>query len=146
MAIDVTGIVDYIKENPTEIATEAVLGLRSLDYLTIQPGVRSSIKVNKLVTDAVLQAGGCGWSPSGTTTLSQSVLVVTDYKVQEELCDEDFMPKIYQLIGKGANDENFSLETAYVDSKVKAIQNSLDNLIWNATTVAAANPLMELSN
>jgi hypothetical protein len=135
MSLDVTGIANYIKENPTEINTEAILGLKSLDYLTIQPGVRSSTKVNKLVTDAVLQAGGCGWSPNGLTTLTQRELTVATYKVQEDLCDEDFMPTIFQLIGKGANDENFSLENAYVDLKVKTIQNALENLIWKADTV-----------
>ena len=134
MSLDLTGIAAYIQENPNEIASEAVLGLKSLDYLTVQPGVRSSMKVNKIVTDAILQAGGCGWSPSGTTTLSQRELTVSTYKVEEALCDEDLMPTIYQLIGKGANDENFSLENAYVDLKVKTIQNSLDNLIWKADT------------
>lgn len=135
MALDVTGIANYIKENPTEINTEAILGLKSLQYLTIQPGVRSSMKVSKMVTDAVLQAGGCGWSPSGTTSLANRELTVASHKVQEDLCDEDFMPKIYQLIGKGTNDENFSLETAYVDLKTKNIQNALDNLLWKADTV-----------
>jgi len=140
MALDVTGITGYIKENPNEIATEAILGLTSLEYLTIQPGVRSSIDIQKLVTDAVLQTGGCGWSPSGTTTLTKRNLAVSDYKVQENLCDEDLQPTLYQLLGRGANDENFSLESAYVDLKVKTIQNSIDNLVWNATTVGAANP------
>ena len=139
MALDVTGIADYIKQNPNEISTEAILGLTSLEYLTIQPGVRSSIEVQKLVTDAVLQTGDCGWSPSGTTTLSKRSLSVTDYKVQENLCDKDLQPKLYQLLGKGANDESFSLETAYVDLKVKTIQNTIDNLIWNATTVGAVD-------
>ena len=79
MSLDLTGIAAYIQENPNEIASEAVLGLKSLDYLTVQPGVRSSMKVNKIVTDAILQAGGCGWSPSGTTTLSQRELTVSTY-------------------------------------------------------------------
>jgi hypothetical protein len=140
MSLDVSAITGYIKENPNEISTEAILGLTSLAYLTIQPGVRSSININKLVTDAVLQNGGCGWSPSGTTTLTKRNLAVTDYKVQENLCDEDLQPTLYQLLGKGANDENFSLETAYVDLKVKKIQNTLDPLIWQATTVGAVNP------
>ena len=137
MSLDTTGIIGYIKENPKQIATDAILGLESLKVLTIQPGVRSAMGINKLVTAATLQAGGCGWSPLDTTTLTKRDLSVTTYKVQEALCDEDLMPTLYQLIGKGTNDENFSIETAYVDLKGKVIGNALDSLIWNSVSVAS---------
>ena len=139
MSLSLTGIIAHIKEDPKEITTEAILGLTSLEWVNIQPGVRNAIGINKLVTNAVLQAGACGWTPSGTTTLSKRNLTVTDYMVQESLCDKTLQPTLYGLLGKGANDENFSLETAYVDLKIKTIQNTLDNLIWNATTVGSVN-------
>ena len=134
MSYDLTGLPDYVKDNAQNIVTECIKGL-DLDSMTVQPGIKSTENINKLVTDATLQAGGCGWSPSGTTTLSQRPLAVTAYKVQEELCSEDFARTFGQiLMGAGAGQENNPFEQIYVDYKVKTVQNALSSKIWNEQT------------
>lgn len=137
MALDLSGLSAYVKDNANNIVTEAVLGFKSKQYLTVQPGIKSSENITKLVTEASLQAGACGWSPSGTTTLSKRNLAVVAYKSQEALCSQDFNSTFLQIVANaGSHGEDIPLEERYVDNKVATIGKALDAKIWqeNDTT------------
>jgi len=128
---DLTALPAYIDENAKNIVYECIQGL-DMETLTVQPNVKDSMNLNKIVGAATLQAGGCGWSPTGTTTLEQRTISVTPYKVQEENCNEDFVNTFAQvLMGAGASDESIPYEKVYVDYKVLTVQNAISSKIWN---------------
>lgn len=136
MALDLTALPTFIKENADNIVRNALFGFQSKQYLTVVPGIKSSENVTKIVTDAVLQAGGCGWSPSGTTTITKRNLLVIPYKVQEALCSEDFNRTFLQVLANaGSMSEDLPLEVIYTDDKVTRIQKALDVKVWNENTV-----------
>jgi len=136
MSYDLTALPDFVKENAKNIVTEAILGFESKPFVTIQPGILSSENISKLVTDAVFQAGGCGWSPNGLTTLTQRNLAVTTYKVQEAHCSEIFNRTFLQVLANaGAMSEDIPLERIYVDRKILEINNTLESKIWNETAL-----------
>lgn len=135
MALNLDGLADYIKDNANNIVTEAVLGFTSKQYVTLQPGIKSSENITKLVTEASLVAGACGWSPTGTTTLSKRNLAVSPYKSQEALCSEDFNRTFLQVLANaGSIGEDIALEETYVDAKIAAINRAFETKLWSEET------------
>ena len=120
MSYDVSALTDYVKENDKDIITQTFHGLTSMDYLTVQPNIKTSENIATFVTDAVLQAGACGWSPNGSTVLGKRTLTVADIMVQEALCSKDLEAKMFQIsfkAGTMAGAEDMPIEALYIQEK-----------------------------
>lgn len=144
MAYDVTGLTDYVKENPDRIITRAVLGMRSARFMTVQPGIKTAEKIANLVTEASLQSGACGWSPTATTTLANRLLTVTDIMSQEALCTKTLEKKMLQLkvkAGAMGGAADMPIEQVWVDNKIKQINKNFDILIWQGDKLLVADPV-----
>lgn len=144
MSYDVTGLTDYVKENAERILTRSVLGMRSAKFMTVQPGIKSSEKIANLMTEASLQSGACGWSPTATTTLANRTLVVEDIMSQEALCTKTLEKKMLQLKvkqGAMAGAEDMPIEQIWTDNKVKNINKNIDILVWQGDKALAADPI-----
>lgn len=144
MAYDVTALADYVKENPDRILTRAILGMRSARFMTVQPGIKSSEKLANLITQASLQSGACGWSPTATTTLADRLLTVEDIMSQEALCTKTLEKKMLQLKvkqGAMAGAEDNPIEAIWVENKVKQINKNIDILIWQGDKSLAGDPV-----
>jgi hypothetical protein len=144
MAYDVAGLTDYVKENADRILTRSILGMRSARFMTVQPGIKSSEKIANLMTEASLQGGSCGWSPTATTTLANRTLEVTDIMSQESLCTKVLEKKMLQLkVRKGAmaGAEDMPIEQIWVEDKIKQVNKNIDVLIWQGDKTLAADPV-----
>ena len=133
MSLNVSGLGAHVKENATNIITKSLLGLTSNKYVTMQMGIKSSENLNTIITTASLQAGACGWSPNGTTTLGKRNIAVADIMVQEALCQKTLENYLYQLIAKaGAMNgaEDFVIEEVFVAEKIKTAQVAMETQIW----------------
>jgi hypothetical protein len=138
MSLDVSGLSAHVKENAKNIISQALLGLVSNEYVTVQMGIKSSENLNTIVTEASLQAGACGWSATGTTVLGKRNIVVADIMSQEALCQKTLENHLYQLIAKaGAKNgaEDFVIEEVFVADKIKAIQAEVESQLWTGDTV-----------
>ncbi len=137
MALNVSALAPHVKENATNIITKSLLGLTSNKYVTMQMGIKSSENLNTIITTASLQAGACGWSPNGTTTLAKRNIAVADIMVQEALCQKTLENYLYQLIAKaGAMNgaEDFVIEEVFVAEKIKTAQVAMETQIWLGDT------------
>jgi len=151
MSLNIAAITPYVKENAKNIISRSILGMESLKYLTVQPNIKSSENLTNIVTQASLQAGSCGWSPSGVTTLGKRTITVTDIMSQESICMKILENTLFQLIataGTIAGNENFVLEQAYMDNKILTIQEQLESDIWAGTVVGGRffDGLLEVIN
>jgi len=138
MSLNVSALAPHVKENASNIITKSLLGLTSNKYVTMQMGIKSSENLNTIITSASLQAGGCGWSPNGTTTLGKRNIVVADIMVQEALCQKTLENYLYQLIAKAGamgGAEDFVIEDVFVAEKIKTAQVAMENEIWSGSTV-----------
>ena len=75
MALDLSGLTNYVRENELQLATSLVFKPKTAQLIegagNVQVGVKSADKINIMETDAVFQAGGsCGFSSSGTTAFT----------------------------------------------------------------------------
>jgi len=147
MALSFSGISAYTKEQIAPLLTEAVFSAKTQTYLKdggiLLPKVKSSVKIPKLATNANFQTDNCGWSPSGTTTLSQASVTVGKIKIEETICPKDFEAYFSQeALKAGSTYEDFGwadFQTKFTEQKNKMIAKQLEVAIWQGDTTSA-NP------
>jgi hypothetical protein len=148
MALDLTGLTNYTKQLVRPLLTSAVIGAKTqqliMDNGIVLTGVKSSAAIPLMDTDAVFQADGCGYSPSGTTSFTQRTVTVGKIQVAETICVKDFEAKFTQeALRAGSTYEQFEsaefLE-AYLAKKNARIAAQLETAIWQGdATGATAN-------
>ena len=139
MAFNVGALTQWVNDNSQELLTKAVLQAETIPYITVIPGVKYKERLKYLATDALFQQGGCGFTASGTTTLTEKDLLVTTLKITEELCPEDLNSYSLQLSMKPGYNTNIPFEALYAEQKVKEIQKGIELMIWANTVASSTN-------
>ena len=113
--------------------------VRTIDGITNKAVIQTTS-----VADDVLASGGCDFSSGDSVTLSESVLTLSDIKVNEELCRGYFLPSWVSQRGSRLNSDaasnefrNFLLAT--VAAKVAA---SVEDAIWRGTSAGTTVGLL----
>ena len=149
MAFDITAInYTWINENNQNLLTEAIIGAQTPQLIQVYPGVKYKENLKYLETNALTQAGGCGWTASGTTTLTDKDVAVVSLKWTEKLCPADLETTALQLSMRAGKNENIPFEQAYVNLKTKQIQTVLETMYWssNAASSVACEGLVHQLN
>ena len=134
MAFNISAInYAWVNENNQNLLSEAILGAQTAQLITVYPGVKYKENLKYLDTDAKTQAGGCGWTASGTTQLTDKDLLVTSLKWTEALCPDTLETTALQLSMKAGKNETIPFEQAYIALKSKQIQTALETMYWSAT-------------
>ncbi|MFI8379611.1 hypothetical protein [Leeuwenhoekiella sp. NPDC079379] len=139
MALDISTITGYVNENSGELKARMSAGETTARNLTVQTGVKAPTAINIISTDANFQDGSvAGWTPNGTTTLSQRILTPGDIKVQEAINPKD-INKIWmsQLVSAGSYENSIPFEQFYVDTKLDAINKNSEKAIWQGDKASA---------
>lgn len=132
MALDLSGLSKYTDELSLELISAAILEARTTQFVTVQPGVKYKTAINILESTLVIQDGGCGWSPSGSTKPIARDLEVCDLRSNESICPNDLADYwAGQLMkSQGSSNESIPFEQAYVDLKVRQLKDKNEILIW----------------
>ena len=148
MAFNVGALTQWVNDNSQELLTKAVLQAETIPYITVIPGVKYKERLKYLATDALFQQGGCGFTASGTTTLTEKDIEVTTLKITEELCPEDLNSYSLQLSMKPGYNTNIPFEALYAEQKVKEIQKGIELMIWAnaASTTKNCDGFLHLMN
>jgi hypothetical protein len=99
---------------------------------TKQVGIKFAANLNLMDTDAVLQGGdACGYTTSGTTTISARVLTVGRMKVMETLCPRSLEQYWTQTqLTAGSMYDGIPFEQAFAEQKALRIAEALETAIW----------------
>jgi len=130
------GITDnlgaWTNENGQELIEKSILEAETINYITVEPGVKYKKKIKFLDTDALLQsAAACGTpTSSGTTTLSSKELSVKPYMIFEELCPQDIEDTSLSLSMKPGAAEELPFEAQFVNLKAKLAKKKIENKFW----------------
>ena len=140
MGLDVSGLSVYTDENKMDLIKKSVLEGRSLEYLTVQPDIKSSATINIIDSTLVGQAGSCGFNSDGTTVLSQRTLSVAPIKVNESIC-VDTLESYYtqKMMNPGSYNESIPFEQIYAEDKAEKIADMLESIVWKGDTGGAGN-------
>jgi len=135
MALNVNGLTAYVNQERMNLIKKMILGGRSMNFLTIQPDIKSAASINLLSSNLVAQAGGCGFTDAGQTILTQNTLNVCPLKVNESICIDTLEQYYTQaMLAPGSYDTDFGFEQLYVEEKVSQISSLIDTLIWIGDT------------
>lgn len=142
MALDLAGLTNYIEQNELQLTSAAIFSAKTASLIeaqgNVQVGIKSAETVNVMTTDAVFQAGGtCGFSSSGTTSITQRTLTVGKIKVQESICPKTFEAKYTQkALREGSSYDYMAYAAEYSAQKVERIGAALETAIWQGDTAS----------
>jgi hypothetical protein len=148
MALAFSGLTAYTKQEIKPLLTSAVFGAKTQQLIMangiVLTGVKSSVAIPIMDTDAVFQTQDCSFSPSGTTTFSSKLITVGKVKLEEKLCVADLETYFtQQALRAGSTYEDFGtadFAKAYFDKKNMRIASQLETAIWQGdATGATAN-------
>jgi hypothetical protein len=131
MSLNVNGLSAFTNENKLDLIKEAVLRGRTVDLVTVQGGIKSSATINRLSTTINAQAGACGWSATGSTTLDQRTISVCDIKVNEAICLntlEDYYTQV--MMNPGSYNTDIPFEQLFAENKRDQLMALIEDLIW----------------
>ena len=145
MALSFSGLTAYTKQEIKPLLTSAVFGAKTqqliLDNGIVLSGVKSSVTIPVLDTDAVFQTQSCSFDPSGTTTFSSRSITVGKIKLEEKLCPKDLEAYFTQTALKnGSTYEDFGnadFAKVYFDKKNMRIAAQLETAIWQGDTTGS---------
>lgn len=69
--LDVSALANFNNEIAGELIVKTVYGGSTMEYITIQEGVKHQEPINLFEVDLVLQNGTCVSTPSGSATFTQ---------------------------------------------------------------------------
>ena len=142
MALDLTGLTNYVKENEQQLATSLVFKPKTAQLIegagNVMVGVKSSEKINIMETNAVFQAGGtCGFSSSGTTAFTQRSVAPGKIKVNESICPKAFEAKYTQkALRAGSHYDYMPFADEYSAKKIEVIGAALETALWQGDTAS----------
>lgn len=132
MALNVSGLTDYVNIHRDELFIKATAGAKSLDYVEVMGDVKWKDALQYLDSTIVLADGSvCGFNPQGSDVFSERYIETKAVKVEKEFCGKDFEKKAanYQLRWE-AGRETLPFEEKIALSNMNAIQDALEHLVW----------------
>lgn len=140
MALDVLGLVDYIREREDKLLSKSLFDARTAELIMsegeVMTGVKYSEKIGILSTDAIFQDGsGCTRTSSGTTAITQRQVTVGEIAVVEDICVKTLNKKyLSRQLAKGSDKIDIPFEQEFTDLKVATIAEQLEIAIWQGDT------------
>jgi hypothetical protein len=138
MALSLGTLSAYTKQLVEPLLTSAVIGARTqqmiMDGGIVIPKAKSVVAIPIMDTDAVFQADGCGYSPSGTTSFTQRSVTVGKIQVSETICPKNFEAYFTQEALKAGSTYtdfgNAQFLDAYLAKKNARIAAQIETSIW----------------
>jgi len=132
-AWDVTGLGAYVDEQSDELLVKQVTRGATLDYITIQEGVKGSQELKLMDDTLTYQAGDCTMTASGDTVFTDRALAVETLGYMKSFCQKDldgFWTQLALTPGAANEDQDLPFEQRIIDYLMELHSNELDKLIW----------------
>ncbi len=142
MAFSLGGISAWTDElgNKADFIMKSILSAKTLQAL---PGIDKRMgitgfteKIPTFETTTPWQAGAaCGFTTSGTTTVTQISLTTYPIKIQEQICLQDLETyAIHKVLPSSSRPETFQLLDMWVGRKMQQAALQLESAMWQAKT------------
>lgn len=133
----VSSLPDYVQTNKDLIIKNfALVGTASRQRFGLQTGIKTSAYLNYLELNPTLQDGkGCGFSASGTATLTQRTITTALIKVNMDVCPDSLLGKYAEyLVRIGAKSDELPFEQYIIDGITAELNKKIEKLIWQGDT------------
>lgn len=142
-----SSLTDYVEENKGDLILEAVIGAPTLSYpIDIIQGIKYKQAFNFLAVTAPFQTGTtCAFNSSGDVTFTQSVITVTDVKVQNQFCPKTLESKYTQkFLRPGAHQEELPVGKFITDQTNALIKAQMEQALWQGDTALTNLPNLKI--
>lgn len=132
----VNQLPQYVEEHRLPLLRNAVLGNRTAFEFNLNTGVKGATALNLLTTAVVFGDGkSCGWSESGTTTLSQRILTPGAIKINMSFCDKELLKTWMNYeVRVAAGQKTLPFEEDFVNGVIDSIKAELEKAMWQGDT------------
>ena len=145
----VSSLPNYVQENHDLILKNfGLVGIATRQRIGIQTGIKKSAYLNFLEVEPVLQDGSdCGFSASGSVTLTQRTINVATIKVDMDICPKKLLGKYAEyLVRVNASAEELPFEQYIMDGVVREINKKIEKLIWQGDTTKTTDTNLKWFN
>lgn len=152
MAFSITAATPWLDElaGRQDLILKPILGSRYLDYITDKRmGITgNSVLLPNFESTVNAQAGAsCGFTTSGTTTVTQTTITTVPIKVQEQVCLQDLETYFAQQWLPGNNQpETFALLDTWVNRKLAQISRRMGQMAFQGRTTYTNDTFLKQTN
>jgi len=136
MSLDVSALNDFNNEVAGELLVKSVYGGSTMEYITINEGVKHQQPINLMEVDLYIQNGTCVSSPSGSLTYTQRNITVCPRTSFDGICLKDMDKKYLGIaaLEPGSYNETFKMAEAYSGLLVNQFQKANDQTLWQTVS------------
>ena len=131
-----SSLTPYIEQNRLPLIAKAVLKSKSAGLFNLQTGIKTNAMLNLLSTDIKFGEGlACGWSESGSQTLSQREIKTGAVKVNMAYCEKEFLKYWTQYaVRVAAGQKTLPFEEEFINEVIKNVNAKVETAIWQGDT------------
>ena len=135
MGFNASTLTDYVDQNRLPLLQKATIASKTQSLISLEAGIKGTSALNYFDVEPVIQPGGCGWNPSGSTNITQRTITVVPLKVEDSLCPQD-LDKYWMnyTIKNGGVDNPLPFENYLVDELVRKLGEQNEKGIWQSTS------------
>jgi hypothetical protein len=140
MSLNVSALADFNNQIAGELIIKMVYAGSTMEYITIQEGVKFQEPINLFEVSLYMQNGTCVSSASGSATFSQRTIEVCPRTSFDALCLKDLDKKYLGIsaLAPGSYNETFALATQYSELIVNQFQKANDQFLWRQVSGSAS--------
>jgi hypothetical protein len=132
MSLNVGALADFNNQIAGELIIKMVYAGSTVEYVTIQEGVKYQEPINLFEVSLYMQNGTCVSTASGSATFTQRTIEVCPRTSFDALCLKDLDKKYLGIsaLAPGSYNETFALATQYSELLVNQFQKANDQFLW----------------
>jgi len=132
MSLNVSALTDFNNEIAGELLLKTVYAGSTMEYITIQEGVKYLEPINLFEVDLYMQNGTCVSSASGSAQFTQRNIQVCPRTSFDALCLKDLDTKYLGIssLEPGSYNTTWKLAESYSTLLVNQFQKANDQFIW----------------
>lgn len=140
MSLNVGALSDFNNQIAGELIIKMVYAGSTMEYITIQEGVKYQEPINLFEVSLYMQNGTCVSTASGSATFSQRTIEVCPRTSFDALCLKDLDKKYLGIsaLAPGSYNETFALATQYSELIVNQFQKANDQFLWQQVSGSAS--------
>jgi hypothetical protein len=140
MSLNVSALADFNNQIAGELVLKMVYGGSTIEYVTVQEGVKFQEPINLFEVSLVMNNSACVSTPSGSATFTQRTIEVCPRTSFDALCLKDLDKKYLGIssLDRGSYNETWALANAYSELLVNQFQKANDQFLWRQVSGSAS--------
>jgi hypothetical protein len=140
MSLNVSALADFNNQIAGELLLKLVYGGSTIEYVTVQEGVKFLEPINLFEVSLYIQNGTCVSTASGSAEFTQRNIQVCPRTSFDALCLKDLDTKYLGIssLDRGSYNETWALTNAYSELLVNQFQQANDFFLWQQRSGSAS--------